>query len=669
MDYIVRLRNCIGAAGAAILGIAVLASGVSSAAPPTATQLETLYRQIDARRNLSLAERYEAKLQVHKASLEAGQAYVDALEDLRKYSAIAGEAGEILRPETGAVLTKFSERLEKAADNPVFKQFGNVVQAEGYAAEAVKLVSELDQIGRDTNLPPSARRSLQVLRGAAEALSRAGDVPLAGPVLETYGACLKELTQAVRTTAKQVTELKGGGFSLTEQKELLAGLADAEYRRTTLFEQGLPVVEEAIREQGKERVYLQVEPGRWTEVTQRLDYPQLVGLVQDFRILHDGRNPTPQEIVHHIASPEARKDLAERALFEAEFRITRALRDDIAPDMDYRPFDDAQDRLRERLAALGLPIGSDSSAFRTLLQQELKQAGSYDAELRRMALNLTPYAREYLRYRGVTDPDAVRLDDLAKFLQDYRDADVDQFAAWLATQGTTKIATTTTDGKPAATPPAEQPQPKDEQTEKLERRAKELAEKGLKPRDPAAPVDPNEAKPIIPEDCTIEVVTWTTENTEGRATTTFRIAGGNVTAQAPDIVQEPSEKPIGKSSGTRWVNRFEGTLTNNVLRGIWRRSQVFPEETWNWSVKKDDTRVELVAHRISRSEGRSELDLVLNADGTCGWKLDGTGSSKTETLLGDAVPDSTWKFSLSGVGVWQIRKQEPVTSETSQVPK
>ena len=519
MGYIVRLRNCIGAAGAAILGIAVLASGVSSAAPPTATQLETLYRQIDARRNLSLAERYEAKLQVHKASLEAGQAYVDALEDLRRYSAIAGEAGEILRPETGAVLTKFSERLEKAADNPVFRQFGNVVQAEGYAAEAVKLVSELDQIGRDTNLPPSARRSLQALRGAAEALSRAGDVPLAGPVLETYGACLKELTQAVRTTAKQVTELKGGGFSLTEQKELLAGLADAEYRRTTLFEQGLSVVEEAIREQGKERVYLQVEPGRWTEVTQRLDYPQLVALVQDFRILHDGRNPMTQEIVHYIAHPADRKDLAERALFEAEFRITRALRDDIAPDMDYRPFDDAQDRLRERFAALGLPIGSDSSAFRTLLQQELKQSGSYDAELRRMALNLTPYAREYLRYRGVANVDAVSLDELAKLLAEYRRADVDKFAAWLATQDTAKIAATTegepaTGGKTASSSPADQPKPKDEQTEKLERRAKELAEKGLKPRDPAAPVDPNEAKPIIPEVCTIEVAAWSEKSAE-----------------------------------------------------------------------------------------------------------------------------------------------------------
>jgi len=255
-----RISSC--ASKTAVVWLPIFLTAIASAAPPTVAQLETVYRQIDARRNLSLAERYEAKLQVHKASLEVGQAYVDALENLQKYSAIAGEAGEILRPETGAVLTKFSERLEKAADNPVFKQFGNLVRAEGYAAEAVKLVSELDRIGRDPNLPPSARRSLQALRGAAEALSRAGDVPLAGPVLETYGACLKELTQAVRTTAKQATELRGGGFSLTEQKELLSGLTDGEYRRTTLFEQGLPVVEEAIREQGKERVYLQVEPGR-----------------------------------------------------------------------------------------------------------------------------------------------------------------------------------------------------------------------------------------------------------------------------------------------------------------------------------------------------------------------------------------------------------------------
>lgn len=89
--------------------LAVFSTRYALAAPPTAGQLETLYQQLDARRNLSLAERYEAKLQVHKASVEAGRAYRDALENLQKYAAIAGEAGENLRPETGAVLTQFSE--------------------------------------------------------------------------------------------------------------------------------------------------------------------------------------------------------------------------------------------------------------------------------------------------------------------------------------------------------------------------------------------------------------------------------------------------------------------------------------------------------------------------------------------------------------------------------
>lgn len=667
MGYVVRLRNCIRAAGAAILGIAVLTSGVSSAAPPTAGQLETLYRQIDARRNLSLADRYEAKLQVHKASLEAGQAYVDALEDLRKYSAIAGEAGEILRPETGAVLTKFSERLEKAADNPVFRQFGNVVQAEGYAAEAVKLVSELDQIGRDTNLPPSARRSLQALRGAAEALSRAGDIPLAGPVLETYGACLKELTQAVRTTAKQVTELKGGGFSLTEQKELLAGLADAEYRRTTLFEQGLPVVEEAIREQGKERVYLQVEPGRWTEVTQRLDYPQLVALVQDFRILHDGRNPTPQEIVHYIARPDDRKDLAERALFEAEFRITRALRDDIAPDMDYRPFDDAQDRHRERLAALGLPIGSDSSAFRTLLQQELKQPGSYDAELRRMALNLTPYAREYLRYRGVANPDAVSLGDLEKLLVEYRQADPEKFAAWLSKQEEAKVATTSSGGKPTdagkTATTAKQPKPKDEQTEKLERRAIELAGKGLKPRDLNSPVDPNEAKPIIPEDCEIEVVAWSEKNSEP-FTRVYQVRGNEVTGSIPDIVFAAEKTGPCTQTESRSVFRFQGRLVGNVITGDWV-AQRSPFETKCLSEKGV-----LDVHYRETQEHRWAMRMELYTDGTVSVRSRLSWKWRYEVFVGGPFPDgSNQDEEEGGVGVWQIRKQEPVTSETSQVPK
>ncbi|MBL9093045.1 MAG: hypothetical protein JNL96_17635 [Planctomycetaceae bacterium] len=645
---------------AAVTGFVADQAGLPEivAAPPSVSQLETLYRQIDARRNLSLAEKYEAKLQVHKASLEAGQAYLDALENLQKYSAIAGEAGEILRPETAAVLTKFSERLEKAADNPVFKQFGNVVKAEGYAAEAVKLVSELDEIGRDSNLPPSARRSLQALRGAAEALSHAGDVPLAGPVLETYGACLKELTQAVRTTAKQVTELKGGGFSLTEQMELLAGLSDGEYRRTALFEQGLPVVEETIREQGQERVYLQVEPGRWTEVSARLTYPQLVALVQDFRILHDGRNPTPQEIVHYIARPDDRRNLAERALFEAEFRLTQALRDDIAPDMNFRRFDDAQDRLRERIAALGLPIGFDSSAFRTLLQQELKQAGSYNAELRRMALNLTPYAREYLRYRGVTDPDAVRLDDLAKFLQDYRDADVDQFAAWLATQGTTKIATTT-GGNTSTPPPAEQPQPKDAQTEKLERRAKELAEKGLKPRDPAAPVDPNEAKPIIPEDGTIEIVTWRTEAPHESMTASYHIHAGLVTAELPDYV-EPAREWIsgkdgrGKNDELRASQRFQGTVTaTNRITGTWAWKGSYDSRFWHKGV--------LDPHLRDVRSWTAKWTIELNVDGTVDWSLDGVFESRVEVLAGKSAKPrhDTSPSTFSGVGVWQIRKSEP----------
>jgi hypothetical protein len=400
----------------------------------TPGQLEALYQRIDSKQKMTRAEKYDAKLSILKSSLEAGGAYTDAMESLQRYARIGAEPASTLRPEVGKVLSDLSERVKSASDNPLFDAFGKISKGEGYVSQAVSLVSDIDKIQKNSNLPPSAQRELQVLRGAAEAVLLADELGVPVPNgLDCYAQSVKNLADAVLQGAESINTHKDGGLWLTEEKEMLGGLPTANYRRTPLFVKGIPVVEEVIREDGRERCYLQIEPGRWTEITKRFDYDQVANIVADYRCLYDGQNPTSREIVKYLMNADERKKLSEESFSHADYLITKDLQKDIAPDMPYPDFVDAASRLKEIADGLGLAIPSDSAMFRTILKEQIANPDAYDTELRRIALRRWPDARDYLEFKGVLTTDALPLDALAGLFEDYRrGGDQKEFVGWIA---------------------------------------------------------------------------------------------------------------------------------------------------------------------------------------------------------------------------------------------
>lgn len=410
------------------------AVGHATGAELTPGQLDALYQRIDSQQEKTLAEKYEAKMKVLKASLKAGGAYTDAMESLQRYARIGAEPASKLRPEVGKVLSDLSERVKSASDNPVFDTFGKISKGEEYLSKAVDLVSAIDKIQQSTVLPPSAKRELSVLRGAAEAVLMAGELGVPVPNgIDCYAESVKKLTDAVLQGAESVNTLKDGGFSLTEQKEMLDGLPTADYRRTPLYDKGVLVVEEVARENGRERSYLQIEPGRWTEITKRFDYDQVANIVADYRCLYDGQNPTSREIVKYLMDGEERKKLGEESYEHANYLITKDLQQDIAPDMPYGDFVDAKLRLKEITDGLGLAIPADSAMFRTILKEKIANPNAYDNELRRIAFQRWPNARDYLEFKGVLTTDTIPLDALTALLDDYRhESERKEFADWIA---------------------------------------------------------------------------------------------------------------------------------------------------------------------------------------------------------------------------------------------
>lgn len=191
-----------------------------------------------------------------------------------------------------------------------------------------------------------------------------------------------------------------------------------------------------------------------------------------------------------------------------------------------------------------------------------------------------------------------------------------------------------------------------DQTEKLERRAKELAEKGLKPRDPNAPVDPNEGKPIIPVDCTIDVVLWPSDEGATREAASFTIRGGKVSGRFHNVFELPAiNEPRFKREKAVYMRTFEGTVAPpNVISGKWV-FEANPRSIRGWSVTG-----ELAYHRIEKGMMTFDIDYRLHQDRTVSWSA--SAKSWMETIavpLGPSVPDNPSEFSVSGVGVWQIR--------------
>jgi hypothetical protein len=394
-------------------------------------EIERLYAAIDSTAGLSTEERLRRKYEVYLASVDAGTAYLDALEELSESAKLAREAGILLEAgypgleKLNTVLATFHKKVSGALDQKSVKAFGATAGTLDKAMNAAALVDEINALAGDTNLPPSAKRSLAALRGTAEVMARlGGKLPLVGAPVEIYGEMLREMTGAVRKAAADITSLKGDGFSLTEEKEVLEGLrADRSYVRTGLYKLGLPVVMDLATtpDDAQQPAFLRTATG-WREV----EYAELSRLVAEYRVLNQDwlgapRNPTPEEIVALLDDPTTRERLADRA----RWKVQNAIAEDflaetglsgISPDKARFAREDLLERLRE----LGIALPPGGAGFRRLLEDELREPGSSEAVLRRIVLRANPMLADYLaRLKGV-DPQAASLDDIAAQLKEMR---------------------------------------------------------------------------------------------------------------------------------------------------------------------------------------------------------------------------------------------------------
>lgn len=117
-----------------------------------------------------------------------------------------------------------------------------------------------------------------------------------------------------------------------------------------------------------------------------------------------------------------------------------------------------------------------------------------------------------------------------------------------------------------AQPPA-QAQSQEDSLKALEARAKRLAQQGLPQK--TAEDRQKESKPIIPEDCTIEVVGWHPAAPKETFPCVFEIRGGVVTARLPSITIPGVEIKTFRREPIETTRVFEGKLQGNVIEGVW----------------------------------------------------------------------------------------------------
>ncbi len=136
------------------------------------------------------------------------------------------------------------------------------------------------------------------------------------------------------------------------------------------------------------------------------------------------------------------------------------------------------------------------------------------------------------------------------------------------------------------------------------------AEATPKPAETSRPDPPSdEARPVIPADCTIIATIWNTEHPEHTAEIVYHIRNNEVTATSN------MSRPTGDHIAN-WQSRFQfdGTLTDNRIRG-----------TGRWNMSWDSVHQEWVIHYQTQST--SEDDIVFHVDGT----LQATHSASNKT--------------------------------------
>lgn len=494
----------------------------AQATPPAVepSAMDSVYQTIDGQPNLTIAQKVEQKMAVFNATLEAGKAYTSAFEDLTQYAEIAREVGGLLQPGFGKKLEEFQARLEKATGNRAFKAVGALASAQEHVAGAVALVSEVDQILKDKNLPPAAKRSLAALRGAGEALSRLGSIPILGEGLAVYGNVIKELTGTVRVAAQNIEKLKGGNLSSAEE-DALGGLPTTSrlYEKAPLYQHGLPAVVDV--ESGA--TYLKVPDRPWLAV----EPDEVSRIFAEWKYLHKGQVPSAADIVEYLDSTEARAKLGDDARLRAAVERDKALMAEVgAEGMRYSDFLDQKALLEGKLKALGLTVSPRSSAFRNLLRNYVADPTADNAILKAKALEAHPDARAYLAWLKL-DPDTLSIEDLARHLKHYREGGYRRFA-------TAQALATIAAGKPAAKSP----------TDTAGKNLKDALEKATTantppPNVPPPPKPASTGAAIEPQAACDCITRWQTTVYKAQQLASCKQAWGSDCVDADVVVTEP----------------------------------------------------------------------------------------------------------------------------------
>ncbi len=207
----------------------------------------------------------------------------------------------------------------------------------------------------------------------------------------------------------------------------------------------------------------------------------------------------------------------------------------------------------------------------------------------------------------------------------------------------------------------------------LEARAKRLAQQGLPQKTDED--RQKESKPIIPEDCTIEVVSWHPAAPQQTETAVYEIRGGMVTSRLPTLKEPEQKAETFRSEGYETTRTFEGTLQGNVIVGTWTYEQS-EHQSWGWANTNPNR---ITSHRIVKTVDLIKVRLELHRDGTVTAETSGESIFKINRLIGDPPgvetirktwPDANtpaaWR--APGQGVWQFRTRSATAATAESKP-
>jgi hypothetical protein len=168
--------------------------------------------------------------------------------------------------------------------------------------------------------------------------------------------------------------------------------------------------------------------------------------------------------------------------------------------------------------------------------------------------------------------------------------------------------------------------------------------------------------PVIPVDCTIDVVLWSEANPSARQNASLRVNGDTVTMHA-ESTGPGSQREGGRTSPTRTVDDFTGTRRDNVVSGT-NHARSGPTRSENWSTATDgkggSVRRYCVIEWTSNSTIEEEWTFLLGGQGRFRFSANGTTTRHYSTGC-DYKPggSETDSFSATDEGkvlfTWRIR--------------